>query len=249
MNKRITLLAILVAAVSVGSAHAAMVSGQGDWETTLLGRDINGKAVAATDASAVFLFDKSLNVTWLADAGKSGMVTWAAANNWANTLVVGGYSGWRLPTMVDTGLPGCDWANSGTDCGYNVQTRSGGTTYSEMANLYYSTLGNKSFYAPNGSAPQKGWGLTNTGPFQNMLPNAYWSGLALGSGSPTAWYFNNFLGSQELTGSGVGFYYATAVRPGDVAANAPAVVPLPPALPLLLMGFAPIAWAGLRRHR
>ena len=32
---------------------------------------------------------------------------------WANTLVVGGVGGWRLPNIVDTGASGCDWSYAG----------------------------------------------------------------------------------------------------------------------------------------
>ncbi len=158
-------------------------------QAALVGRDINGNAVAGSSASAVFLYDADLNLTWLrnanAGAGSSfddgfsttdGLMTWGNANNWANTLTVGNYSGWRLPTMVDTGAPGCDFSYAGgTDCGYNVQTAT-----SEMAHLYYVSLGNLA-YCPPGDAtcaggPQAGWGLTNTGNFQNLQPYVYWSG-------------------------------------------------------------------------
>ena len=92
-------------------------------QANLLGRDINGNPVAANDPSAVFEYDTDLNITWLRDWNASGHVTWDAAMAWASTLVVGSYGGWRLPTMVDTGAPGCDYSNDGTDCGYNVQTK------------------------------------------------------------------------------------------------------------------------------
>lgn len=49
-------------------------------------------------------------------------------------------SNWRLPFVMDTGGrdpdalgdDGCDHAFSGTDCGYNVKTKSGSTVYSDM---------------------------------------------------------------------------------------------------------------------
>jgi hypothetical protein len=130
--KKVILKAALLASIAVtGTAHALPVSGQGTWETTLLGRDINGNAVAGNAASAVFLYDTVLNVTWLRDANVNGAMTWDNANTWADSLnsspTGGGFTGWRLPTMVDTGNPGCDYAYGGTDCGFNVQTASGGT--------------------------------------------------------------------------------------------------------------------------
>ena len=187
----------------------------------MVGRDINGVAVAGSSAGAVFLYDTDLNITWLRNAnagvGSSfddgfsttdGRITWANANNWANTLTVGSYSGWRLPTMVDTGAPGCDFSIAGgTDCGYNVQTAS-----SEMAHLYYVSLSNLN-YCPPGDAtcaggPQAGWGLTNTGNFQNLQPYAYWSRTEYAPGLDNAWYFVTEVGNQygggkqnELLGS------------------------------------------------
>ena len=129
-----------------GAALAAGVSGQGTWETTLLGRDIQGNAVASNSESAVFLYDTVLHVTWLRDANVNGEMPWKTANSWANNLVVGTFSGWRLPTMIDAGAPGCEHFGNGsaTDCGYNVQTKSGDpkkyeqgqTVFSEMAHLY-----------------------------------------------------------------------------------------------------------------
>lgn len=46
------------------SSYGIPVSGRGTWETTLLGRDIDGHAVASTDAHAVFAYDTVLGVTW-----------------------------------------------------------------------------------------------------------------------------------------------------------------------------------------
>lgn len=102
-------------------------------------------------------------------------MTWDAAMTWANTLVVGGVGGWRLPKVVDTGAPGCDLSYAGaTDCGYNVQTAS-----SEMAHLYYETLGNLAYCWPGdttcAAGPQTGWGLTNTAGFRNVQSGGYWS--------------------------------------------------------------------------
>ena len=118
-------------------------------QAALVGRDINGLAVAGSSAGAVFLYDTDLNITWLrnanagagstfddGDSNADGRMTWANANDWATRLTVGSYTGWRLPTMVDTGARGCDFSYSGgTECGFNVQTAT-----SEMAHLYYVSL-------------------------------------------------------------------------------------------------------------
>ena len=212
MNRSKRVGALFAKAVAAGAlvATAAMlwatpaaalpVSGQGTWETTLLGRDVNGNAVSGNNASAVFLYDTALNVTWLRDANKNGRMNWNAANTWASGLNVGGFTGWRLPSMVDTGASGCDYSNAGgTDCGYNVQTAT-----SEMAHLYYVTLGNLA-YCPPGDAtcaggPQVGFGLSNTGDFQNMQSFDYWSGLEYAPSTSLAWAFRTFGGVQDRDG-------------------------------------------------
>lgn len=171
---RSIILSTLAAAalLPLGTAHAVGVSGQGTWETTLLPRDINGDNVVDT------FYDTVLDVSWLANANAAGRMTWANANAWAAGLDVFGKTGWRLPTMIDTGVPGCNISIAGgTDCGLNVQTISpdGQTVFSEMAHLWYVSLGNKAYCTPGDSAcssPQPGWGLTNTGAFSNFrLPD------------------------------------------------------------------------------
>ena len=87
------------ALLPLGTAQAAGVSGQGTWETTLLPRDINGDNIV--DA----FYDTVLDVSWLANANANGPMNWATATAWAAGLDVYGKTGWRLPTMIDTGAP------------------------------------------------------------------------------------------------------------------------------------------------
>lgn len=65
--------------------QAQSVPGQGTWETTLLGRDISLNAVAATSADAVYLYDTTLNITWLRDANVNGPTNHPTATAWAMT--------------------------------------------------------------------------------------------------------------------------------------------------------------------
>src|SRR3989344_2551084 len=80
-------------------AHAAPVSGQGTWETTLQGRDLDGNL-----STAEAYYDTALNITWLADANYglgsiydladgygNGAMTWTNANAWAASLNINGY--------------------------------------------------------------------------------------------------------------------------------------------------------------
>jgi hypothetical protein len=232
------LLPFAFALVGLGNANAQGVHGQGTWETTLLGRDINLNPVAATDVSAVYLYDKTLNVTWLRNANANGRMNWGTAMSWAANLVTGSggnaISDWRLPTMADPAAP-CNWSNSGTNCGTNVATSS-----SEMANLFFSTLGNKSIYDTNGNS-QAGYGLTNVGSFQNMQNLDYWFGTDYTPSTNDAWGLNTGSGSQGNYAKG-GQIYAMAVRPGDVAP-----VPEPESYAMLLAGLGLIGVVSRRR--
>ena len=266
MKKLILKTALLACVAIAGNAQALPVADQGTWETTLLGRDINGNAVAGSDASAVFFYDKVLDVTWLRDtnagAGSAyddisegnsgtttdGRMTWASANTWAANLTVGSYSGWRLPTMISA--PNTTFSfTGGTEFGANVRTTSGGTVYSEMASLWYDTLGNKSYCPPSNAScsgdgfPQPGWGLTNTGDFQNLQSWDYWFGLEYAPDTDYAWKFGTEYGAQ-------GFGYKTAnlqvlaVRPGDVLAP----IPEPETYALMLAGLVVVGAAARRRQ-
>ena len=232
---------VLVAAATLGAglAHAVGVPGQGTWEVTLQPRELDGNVTNGPEA----FYDTALNITWLRNANVGGLMDWSTAVTWANTLVVGGVGGWRLPTMVDTGLPGCGFSLSGDpDCGYNVPTAS-----SEMAHLYYVTLGNLA-YCPPGDAtcaggPQTGWGLSNTGGFQDVQSYNYWFGTAYAPDPFGAWFFDQFGGGQSY-GTQANVFYAMAVRAGDVAA-----IPEPQTYALTLMGVGALMLAVRRRTR
>lgn len=156
------LLVITLMLFGTTSAQAQAVSGQGTWETTLLGRDVNLNAVAATDVSAVYLYDTTLDVTWLRDAnvninnGKGGKMNWDAAMSWADNLITGNgdasISDWRLPAMTNI-VAKCPTAGQGYLCYLNT---------SEISSLYTNTLGN----IPNNSF--------YSGPFQNLFTGRYW---------------------------------------------------------------------------
>jgi len=232
-----SLLAVLVGlTLNLGltaTAHAA-----------LQGRDLNGSA-----GSFEAYYDTDLNITWLADANVNGPMTWATANTWAanlsfyNPLTNQTIDDWRLPTTTDTGAPGCDFAYSGTDCGYNVDTAS-----SEMAHLYFTELGNLSYYTTTGADSGAFAGgsnpnstLDNVGPFTNFQSHYYWSGTEYAPNPSSAWTFDTLDGSQDGNDK-TNSFYALAVRPGDVAA-----VPEAQTYALMLAGLGLIGWRARRR--
>lgn len=155
-------LAVTTVAAVPNVADAASVSGSGTWETTLQGRDLDGN-LATFEA----YYDTALNITWLADANAAGAaMNWVNANTWVASLnpYSSGITDWRLPTVTDTGTPGCSW---GADCGFNIDPTTG-----EMAYMFHVTLGNLPRF-DNSYVEQLGGGLANTGPFSN-LGNFYW---------------------------------------------------------------------------
>ena len=209
----------------------------------MLGRDINLHEVAATSDAAVYLYDKTLDVTWLRNSfgnGASSPVNWNAASAWAANLVTGSggnaISDWRLPTMAAPALA-CNFSYGGTNCGFNPATSS-----SEMASLFYSTLGNKAYYDTNGDA-QAVYGLTNTGSFQNMQSGYHWLGTEYApSVAGDAWYFVTNVGNQSASSKN-SLLYAMAVHSGDVMAP----VPEPETYAMLLAGLGVIGAVARRR--
>ncbi len=235
MIHRIQLAPIVLALGLVsGSAHAA-----------LQGRDLNGSL-----GSFEAYYDTDRDITWLADANYAktsgyveyGVMGWADANTWAANLSLVDavnnltYDNWRLPTVVDTGTPGCNFAFTGTDCGYNVDTATG-----EMAHLFYNVLGNKAYYDTAGN-PQSGGGLTNTGPFTNFQPYGYWSATYEPNTLNSAWDFDFGSGYQGVVYDSY-VTYALAVSSGDVGA-----VPEADTWAMLLAGLALVGAAARRRR-
>ena len=247
------------------TAQAVPVNGQGTWETTLQGRDLDGNP-----ATFEAWYDTTLNITWLADANyaltsgyaaanatysylatdninSNGTMGWDAAVTWAANLNVNGISGWRLPTLGPingesfvefTGFDGT------TDYGYNISapgTSYAGSTANETAHLYYNTLGNLAQYDTAGNNPQPGWGLTNTGPFSNFQSWRYWSGLERATSPGDAWYFYSTAGGQ-FTRTKTYALYALAVRTGDIS-----TVPIPTAV--WLFGSGLVGLIGVARRR
>lgn len=104
-------------------------------------------------------------------------------------------------------------------------------TASEMGHLWYGALGN---VAPGP--------MNNTGGFENLVSDVYWSGTLTLNAPTSSQIFNTQDGSQY------GYYvlqtyYATAVRTGDIS-----LVPEPETYALMLAGLAGMALLAPAKH-
>jgi PEP-CTERM motif len=228
-------LAALISAVSIFGATAAPVSGQGTWEKTLKARDLDGNLSNGPEA----YYDTSLNITWLSNVA-SNPLPWGDAVALVSGLEVGGNRSWRLPSMVDLGQAGCaTWAAIGSDCGYNVDSST-----SEIAHLFYKTLGNLAYDSPDGGA-NPNWGVSvNSGPFQDLIPHHFWFGLEVTDEPRVAWKFDTNTGEQNIVDKRFS-QFVLAVHDGDVGVLT--TVPEPESWALAVVGLG-IAGLAVRRR-
>jgi len=191
---------------------------------------LHGRNLDNDPATFEAYYDDVLDITWLADANYArtsgrdgdGMMTWPTATAWVEGLDYFGVTGWRLPALAP--LDGATYVhtfsnNGTTDVGFGIRG-----THSELAHLYYVTLGNKGLCTPDDADPgscvvQSGWGLKNPGPFVNVGAIAgHWTGSEsmCPCGSLKTWLIDMTNGRQsQLLGSNL--QGAWPVRDGDVA--------------------------------
>ena len=180
------------------------------------------------------------------NAYNSGTVSWFGGQafiGYLNSVSYGGSSQWQLPTVTDTGTPGCDIAFSGTDCAWNVDTST-----SALAQLYFGELSKITAYNASGTS-QSGYGIFgdnnetssgSVGPFSNVQSNSYWSGTEYAPISKSAWHFGTWVGYQLPEQKDL-HMFVWAITPGQVAA-----VPLPSAV--WMMGTGLLGLLGLNRR-
>ncbi|HAJ91744.1 MAG TPA: hypothetical protein DCO71_03835, partial [Gammaproteobacteria bacterium] len=64
-------------------------------------------SAALFDRGGGLIYDSDQDLTWTQDAGLSGSLNWDNAIAWAESLMLGGVSGWRLPTTTQVDDPTC----------------------------------------------------------------------------------------------------------------------------------------------
>jgi len=227
----------------------------------VLGLNSYTAQAALFDRGGGLIYDGVLNVTWLQDANYAktsgydadGFMNWYSATNWANSLVYGGYSDWRLASNspVNGSSFNVNQSTDGsTDDSYNITS-----PYSELSYMYYVNLGLKGFLSTNG-AIQADWGIFANGTLngvdlstygqkdiglvKNLQSGAYFSGTSAPNAS-NAWYFDSGIGRQSYGLKSAGAY-AWVVRAGDVAA-----VPVPGAI--WLFGGALVSLISVNRRK
>lgn len=202
----------LTAAILASQEASAVLNGPGDWQITLQGRNAAGEAVAADSASAVFLYDTTLNITWLRNANIIGAQLWSTAEAWASNLSVDGITGWRLPTTMQPD-PSCSKVND-PGGGQPLQSYGQGCVGSELGHLWRVSLGNipTTYVVP--------YGVAQTGPFIGMQDAVYWSSTPYVYPG-FAYNFGISEGYQDIAQTASQRGYAIAVRSGDVLVAVP----------------------------
>lgn len=184
----------------------------------------------------------------------TGRMNWATANLWIEAMNEAKFLGvdrWRMPVVRPVDGVEFDYAfrhDGSADQGYNISapgTVHAGSTGSEMAHMYYNTLGNLAWCDPGFETScvlQPGGGfLQNRGPFETLQAFNYWSGTEYEPVPSNAWRFGFQLGPQLAANKDLSFH-VWAVMDGDIA-----LIPLPPAAWLFAAALGLLA--GIRRSR
>ena len=201
------------------------------------------------------IYDTTRNITWPADmnfartsghtgagvyAGSHFIMTWQAATAWANNLVYGGFDDWRLPTLNPAHTT-CS-SNSNPGNGFPNQFFGTGCTGGELSRLFVTDLGNEAVESVLNQVGDTAEQIANLALFSNVQSYYYWSGTAYAPNPDLAWRFGTQNGRQNLSDEDKALY-ASAVRPGDVAA----AVPEPQTLALALLALGATVVARRRR--
>lgn len=232
-----------------------------------------GAQAALVDRGGGLIYDTVLDITWLQDANYAatqkyskvtqGGLSWADAVEWADQLVYYDsvrnvtWSNWRLPGIEPLD-PSKGWqlqisTGGDQDDAYNVSapgTKYAGSHASELAYLYYNTLGNTARCPVVGGfdacSNDSYLNYTlNKGPFINFDKAIYWTSSNDGLPFADGWAFNTGLlwGLQGAFNASQP-QRAWAVMEGDVG-----LVPEPSTFMLMGSALVVVGGAAWRRRR
>lgn len=234
-HKMLTGIVILfISFITIGVSQAALVvigtaTYAGSEYNLIWDNDNNGNSVVWLD----YTYTQSYNIlSWV-----KGLDSDLTYNINPDYIVDWGTNSWRLPETVD-GEYSFNWDGTSTG-GYNI-------TNSEMGHLFYEEFGNIGLWGTDGTWFPTGWGLTNTGVFENLIASLYWS-TSYENYSGATWGFNMYLGSQSWFVRGM-YGCGLAVRTGQVSVvQAGSAVPVPGAFRMFVFGL--IALSALQRKK
>lgn len=173
------------------------------------------------------IYDTVQDITWLADLNPSktqydnsggaqgyanGQMEWLQANIWANELAYGGYTDWRLPTVVQPDASCSTQFDPGDGTG--VRSYGSGCVGSEMGHLFYNDLGGNAGESLLDATGDSATEIANLALFSNPQDGLYWSSTNYAPDSKFAWAFFTTNGDQNAWNKGFQFI-ALAVRRGD----------------------------------
>jgi hypothetical protein len=202
------------------------------------------------------IYDPTRNLTWIADMNlalttnytapgvwPNKAMSWGAAVQFADNLVYGGFSDWRLPTL-NLNDPTC---SDTILFGAVPVTQGSGCTGGELSGLFGTGLGNQpwsSVLDQVGDTPDQ---LANFALFTDVKQGHYWASNSTPFGGLTyVWQYSTFWGtvwadSKEYSAISGG--RVVLVRDGDVMA-----VPEPSTSALIAAGLAGLLAVGRRRR-
>lgn len=229
---------------------AGPISGQGTWEGTLKGRDLDGDLSNGFEA----YYDTDLDMTWLVTAnlpglldGNSGLLSWVDAKAYVQQFSIGGVEGWRMPSVKPINGVSFDRTKSNlgdTDIGTNIRS-----TQSELSHLFYVTLGNKAEYPALVLGGPDVEMVNNTGPFYDLGFQTFWFNEVGDAFWQDGWHFSFSGGNQNdnyrksnCSKCGAATNLVWFVHSGDVGS----AVPEPQTYALALAGVA--ALLGVRKR-
>ena len=185
---------------------------------------------------------------------------WQELNNWVSMFVPSlsltlnpGYitdidwtTGWRLPDTLDGIVWELGYEGDPNNDGIYDYIRGFNLANSEMGHLFYTELGNKGLQNTDGTynemPPSPEFFLQNSGVFDNLRGEWYWTGTAFTAIPGQAWYFGMRNGIQNHSGKHM-INMGLAVQSGNVTA-----VPIPAGIYLFASGFLFLAGFKSRKH-